>query len=143
MPVNTRSQTKKMSAVKNIVDTTVPSTIEPSTFTPQLERDFVSDNKVRLTPREKTVGKTAKMRIALQTMNKANSSLLNIINDKNTLKWKGLVAAIYDKTFQLENELNANVYAEIDVNLVSKFTESYLKTRKLASEILKIKTREK
>ena len=137
MPVNTRSHNKKMSALKNILGINVRSPIEQSTFTPQFAHDFTSDIKVLLAQCEEADGKTEKMRIALQIMNKVNSSLLFILNNTKTLNWIKFAAVVYDKTCQFEKEHNTNVYDEVDVNLVSEFTESYLKAKKLTSDFFK------
>lgn len=140
MPVITRTQIKKMTAVKPVsqpvtrVEQKLPTPTISSVWHSEDELAFASDLKRLIGDCDLAPGKTAKMQVALQIFNRVNNNLEKLLAG-NTMKWLKFAATVYNKATEFEDQ--RDTYKEVDSRLVDLFTESYRKARKFLSNYFK------
>ncbi len=127
MPVVTRNQRKNMqkSASKSVNDV---SYIEHMTLLSKINHlldDF-----------EGAKDKSVKIQTTTQVYNIINDNLENLLN-RNTLMWVRFAATAYNMTTEYEEDRIANYYDDVDPNLVTTFTNAYMKARKFLSSFFK------
>lgn len=140
MPVITRNQSKKMTAV----DSLKPATqhINPVTRVEQnpgcldCESSFTSEIRNLLYDCELATGKLAKMKICLEIYIRINNQLENLLFI-NQARWLKFAATAYNKTSGFMKDQLAHSYDEIDPELVTTFTNEYMKARQFLSSYFK------
>jgi hypothetical protein len=142
MPVITRNQSKKMTAIASLK----PSIqhINPVTRVEQnvvrayldCESSFSSEIKNLLNDIELATGKLAKMKICLEIYIRINNQLENLLS-VNQARWLKFAATAYNKTSEFVEDPVKNRYDEIDPELVTTFTNEYMKARQFLSSYFK------
>jgi hypothetical protein len=134
MPVITRNQIKKMTAVKPVTRVEQKPASISSFWQTDAELAFVKDIKQLLLDCELAPSKTERMQVSLQIYNRINDKLEKFLQDDYS-KWVTFAATAYNKTSEFEAQLDT--YKEVDSKLVDTFTESYRKARKFISNYFK------